>query len=199
MDLKKLDAELNAKIVESLKEVLKDKEVIITFDVPGNEILEGSTIIHGLNHFRLVKRELTNQINDLNPKYLKLIRKKIVNNTREMNQPQAISYVKKKTKHLFFLRPFLGKKIIKTNITTIVYRINYNNVIIDLSKSDYDRMNYYTKYVYKLQQLHRLNDILGIDQIFQVVFDDDAAALKMYKNMYSELGDLLKPPDKGIN
>jgi len=196
MDLKKLDAELNVKIIESLKEVLKDKDVKIIFDIPINELLESSLIMHGESNFRLTKSQSVNEINDLNPKYMKFIRKKILNNTRELNQPQAIKHVNKKTKYLFFLRPFFGKKIIKTEITTIVYRINYNNVIIDLPKSDYDRMNYYTKYVYKLQQLHRLNDILGINQTFNVVFDDDTAAKNMYNSMYDELGDILKPPYK---
>jgi hypothetical protein len=196
MDLQKLDAELNVKIIESLKETLKKKNVKIIFDIPINDILEASTIQLDKNNFKLIKKELYEEIKDLNPRYLKFIRKKLLNNTRELNQPQAIDYVIKKTKHLFFLKPFLGNKIKKTFISHIVYRINYNNIIIELDKQDYDRLNYYTKYVYKLQQLYKLNFILGINQTFNVVFDDDKIAMDLYKNMYDNLGDILKPPNK---
>jgi len=196
MDIHKLDAELNLKIIESLKEVLKDKEVKIIFDTPKGELLEGSSIQKENSLFRLVKREVFKEIRDLNPKYLKFISKKLLNTTKELNQPQAINYIIKKTKHLFFLRLFLGKKIRKTRKPFIIYRINYNNVIIELEKQDYDRLNYYTKYVYKLQQLQKLNHILGIEQSFNVVFDDDKIALDLYKSMYDNLSDILKPPNK---
>jgi len=195
MDLKNLDAELNVKIIESLKEILKKKDVTILFDVPDNGLLEGSTIIYKENNFRLVKSLIINEVDDLNPKYIKFISKKILKENREMNQPQAILNLMKKTKHLFFLRPFLGKKIIKSKLRLIVFRINYNNVIIDLPKADYDRMNYYTKYVYKLQQLKKLNMILGIKQDYNVVFDDDLIAKNMYNSMYDNLKDFIKPPD----
>ena len=196
MDLNKLDAELNVKIIESLKEVLKNKDVDISFDIPNNEILEGTTIIYKLNNFRLIKKLVINKIDDLNPKYKFFIRTKLIKNTEKMNQPQSIKYIKRKTKILFFLRLFLGKKIIKDELRSIIFRINYNNVIVDLQKVDYDRLNYYTKYVYKLQQLHKLNKTLGIKQTFNVVFDDDKAAMNMYNSMYDNLGDIIKPPDK---
>ena len=196
MDLKTLDAELNVKIVESLKEILKKKEVIITFDIPNDELIEASNIVYEENSFRLVKRLIINEVDDLNPKYVKFISKKIMEQNRELNQPQALLNIIKKTKHLFFLRPFLGKKIIKSNMRSIVFRINYNNVVIDLPKAEYDRMNYYTKYVYKLQQLQKLNIILGIEQKYNVVFDDDKIAQDLYKSMYDNLGDILKPPNK---
>lgn len=195
MDLKKLDTELNVKIIESLKEILKDKEVNIIFDVPNNELIEGSTITHKKNIFKLIKKIIKNEIDDLNPKYLKFIRKKLIDDTNDLNQIQSVNYIKKKTKYLFFLQPFYGKKIIKKEIDILIYRINYNNIIIDLPKLDYDRLNYYTKYVYKLQQLYKLNNVLGINQTFNVVFDDDKIALNMYKSMYDNLGDILKPPN----
>ena len=196
MDLKNLDAELNVKIVESLKEIIKKKEVAIIFDMPNEDILEGSTIVYKENNFRLVKRLVINEVDDLSPKYVRFISKKIMKENRDLNQPQALSNIIKKTKHLFFLRPFLGKKIIKSNLRSIIFRINYNNVIIDLPKAEYDRINYYTKYVYKLQQLQKLNNILGIKQTYNVVFDDDKIAQNLYKSMYDNLGDILKPPDK---
>ena len=196
MDLKNLDAELNVKIVESLKEILKKKEVVITFDIPKDDLLEASNITLKENNFRLVKKLVINEVDDLNPKYIRFINQKIMDQNKGLNQHQALSNIIKKTKHLFFLRPFLGKKIIKTNIRTIVFRINYNNVIIDLIKADYDRMNYYTKYVYKLQQLQKLNGVLGIKQAYNVVFDDDVVAKNMYKSMYDNLGEFIKPPDK---
>ena len=196
MDLNNLDAELNVKIVESLKEILKKKEVNIIFDIPNNELLEGSTIMYKDNNFRLVKRLIINDVDDLNPKYVRFINKKIMNQNKELNQPQALNNIIRKTKYLFFLRPFLGKKIIKSELRSIVFRINYNNVIIDLIKADYDRLNYYTKYVYKLQQLQKLNIILGVKQTYNVVFDDDKIAQDLYKNMYNSLADILKPPDK---
>jgi len=196
MDLNNLDAELNVKIVESLKEILKKKEVNIIFDIPNNELLEGSTIMYKDNNFRLVKRLIINDVDDLNPKYVRFINKKIMKQNKELNQPQALNNIIRKTKYLFFLRPFLGKKIIKSELRSIVFRINYNNVIIDLIKADYDRLNYYTKYVYKLQQLQKLNIILGVKQTYNVVFDDDKIAQDLYKNMYNSLADILKPPDK---
>jgi hypothetical protein len=198
MDLKNLDAELNVKIIESFKEILKKKNVIIIFDIPNEELLEGSTIIQDDNNFRLIKRLIINEIDDLNLKYVKFISKKIMNENKELNQPQALSNIIKKTKHLFFLRPFLGKKIIKTKIRSIIFRINYNNVVIDLPKAEYDKMNYYTKYVYKLQQLQKLNIILNINQTYNVVFDDDIIAKNLYKSMYDNLGDIIKPPSKNI-
>ena len=41
MDLGKLDAELNVKIIESIKEILKNKDTKISFENPHDEILEG--------------------------------------------------------------------------------------------------------------------------------------------------------------
>ena len=196
MDLSKLDAELNAKIVESLKEILKDKSTKISFDVPNDELLESSSIIKGHNNFRLVKRLVITEIDDINSKYKRFVPDKFFMGTKDMNQHQAVNYIKKKTRHLFFLRPFLGKKVVKSELISIVFRVNYNNVIIELKKIDYDRLNYYTKYVYKLQQLHKLNLVLGIDQQFNVVFDDDVAAKNMYNSMYDNLGDIIKPPNK---
>lgn len=196
MDLNKLDAELNVKIVESIKELLKKKDVKINFDIPNDTVLEASTVSNDNNKFRLLKRKITTDIYDINEKYLKFIPKKILNNTRELSQPQAIEYVMKKTRYLFFLRPFLGKKKIKKELISISHRINYNSVIIEIEKQEYDRLNYYTKYVYKLQQLHKLNFILGIDQTFNVVFDDDKVARDLYNSMYDSLNDILKPPNK---
>jgi len=194
MDLKKLDAELNIKIIESYKETLKDQEVSIIFDIPNNEVIEASTVKLNNNNFRLVKRLVIDEIDDLNPKYSKFIRKKIIKETSEMNHPQTINHIDKNTKYLeFFLLPFLGKKIIKTEVRSIIFRINYNNVIIELTKNQYDRLNYYTKYVYKLQQLHNLNEILDINQIFSVIFDDDKIAKDVYNSMYDNLKDIIKP------
>jgi len=196
MDLNKIDAELGVKVIESLKELLKKNDTIITFDNPFNDILEGSTIISNDSHFRLTKQLVINEIDDINYKYKKFISNKLLKETENMNQPQSVHHIRRKTKHLFFLRLFLGKKVVKNEIRSIVFRINYNNVIIDLKKIDYDRLNYYTKYVYKLQQLHKLNLVLGINQQYNVVFDDDVAAKNMYNSMYDNLGDIIMPPDK---
>ncbi len=196
MDLKNLDAELNVKIVESLKEILKIEDTLITFDKPSEEILEASNIFSDENSFKLIKKLVINEVDDINIKYKRFIRNKTINSTNEMNQPQSVNYIKKKTKYLFFLRPFLGKRIVKNEIRSIVFRLNYNNIIIDLKKIDYERLNFYTKYVYKLQQLHKLNAVLGIEQQFNVVFDDDNLAKNMYTSMYTDLGDIIKPPDK---
>jgi hypothetical protein len=193
MDLNKLDMELNVKIIESLKEVLKDKRVNIAFDIPNGDLLEGSLIILDDNNFKLVKKILINVVDDLNPKYLKIFKKRYLNKTNGMNHPQIIDYIKKHTTLLSLLRPFLGKKIIKNELKTIYFRINYNNVIIDVKKEDYDRLNYYTKYIYKLQQLQKLNKLLKINHVYNVVFDDDKAAQDMYNSMYDNLGDILKP------
>jgi hypothetical protein len=196
MDLGKLDGELNVKIIESLKEILKNKNAKINFENATEEILEASKVQLKENYFRLFKKLVINEVDDLNPKYKRFISKKILNEMEEMNQPQSVNHIRKRTKYLFFLRPFLGKKIIKNEIRSIVFRLNYNAIIIELKKIDYDRLNFYTKYVYKLQQLHKLNIVLGINQEFSVVFDDDQAAKNMYDSMYNNLGDIIKPPDK---
>lgn len=196
MDLRKLDGELNVKIIESLKEILKIKSVDITFEIPSGDILEGSSITHDNHDFSLIKRLVVNPIEDVNTKYMKFISKKVIAATDEMSQPQAIEHIKKKTWYLFLLRPIFGKKIRKVDLQIATFRINYNNVIIDLTKEDYDRLNYYTKYVYKLQQLYRLNGILGVTENFNVVFDEDVAAQNMYNSMYDNLKDIIKPRDE---
>lgn len=196
MNLNNLDAELNAKVIESIKESLKDKNIKITFETPNDLLLECSIVKDDINTFRIVKRLVIEEIDDLNPKYKWFIRKRIIKHTKGMNQQQSINWIKQHTKYLFFLRPFLGKKIKKNELRSIVYKINYNNIIIDIKKDGYDRLNYYTKYVYKLQQLHKLNHILKIDQEFNVVFDDDQAASNMYNSMYNEFKDIIKPPNK---
>lgn len=196
MDLGKLDAELNVKIVESIKEILKNKNAEINFEVATEEIVESSTVKLDENFFRLFKRLTINEVDDINIKYKRFISEKTIMETDGMNQYQSVNHIKNKTKHLFFLRPFLGKKIVKNEIRSISYRMNYNSIIIELKKLDYDRLNYYTKYVYKLQQLYKLNKVLGVEQQYNVVFDDDQVAKNMYDSMYNNLGDIIKPPDK---
>ena len=71
-----------------------------------------------------------------------------------------------------------------------MYKLNYNAVVMDLTKLEYDRFLYYTRYVYKLQQLRKLNQELNIQQEFNIVFDDDKAALDLYQNMYDNFVEL---------
>lgn len=195
MDLKKLDTELNVKIIESLREILKEKNIKIVFDIPSEELLESSNVTLGNNNFKIFKKLVVEDIVDLNPKYKWLMSKKIIKDIIGMNHPQSINHIKEKTKYLFIFRPFLGKKIIKSELRTVVFRINYNNVIIELNKKQFERLNYYIKYVYKLQQLNKLNLILHINKTFNVVFDDDQIAKDMYNSMYDNLKDIIKPRD----
>jgi len=121
MDLGKLDAELNVKIIESIKEILKNKDTKISFENPHDEILEGSTINSNDSNFILVKRLIITEIDDVNPKYRRFLGKKIVKQTVDRNQPQAIKYVKNNTKYLLFLRQICGKKIVKKEIRKILF------------------------------------------------------------------------------
>ena len=194
MDLLKLDTELNVKIIETLKTILKDINIQIKFEIPDDELIEGSVIELNDKKFILFKNRLITNIEELNPKYKKFIRKKTINNIQELNQHESIEYIKKHTKYLFLLRLFLGKKIITKELETVIFKINFNNIIVKLEKQEYDKLNYYTKYIYKLQQLYKLNKTLGINQTIKIIFDDDVIISNLYNSMYIELSDIIKPP-----
>lgn len=198
MDIEKLDIELNKKIIETYKILLKNKLVKILFEAVSGDILESTAVSFATTNFKLFKKSIPTEINDLNKKYTKLVRKKHIDKTRSMTEDDAISYIKRKTWYLFPLRPFLGKKFIKETIDTVVYRINYNGILIAIEKNDYDKLNYYAKYVYKLQQLYKLNDILGLNNTYDIIFGDDEEANDMFNDLYKDLGDILNPkPNNG--
>lgn len=195
MDLIKLDSELNIKIIKTLKDILKLKDVKISFDNPHDDILEASNVKYKNHNFKIFIKNRIDEVDDYNKKYIKFFSKRFHNNVKDLNQPQVVNYIKKNTKYLFFLKPFLGKKIIKSKLETHLYRISYNNIIIEINKEEYQRLNYYAKYVYKLQQLHGLNEYLGIKDTYKVVFDDDDMSKNLYNSMYNNLKDILKPPN----
>ena len=195
MDIHQLDIELNAKIIEALRDVLRTKGVQIFFETPKGDMLEASNVNYKEHKFRLFKKMSENTAYELNRRYLPLISKKLIESVKDMSNKEASLTVKRKTWYLSVLTPFLGRRIRKKKEKETLYRVNYNNIIIELSKYEYDKLNYYTKYVYKIQQLEKLNRILGIQQTFTIVFDDDKIAKEMFRSMYDNLSDIIKPPD----
>ena len=74
--------------------------------------------------------------------------------------------------------------------------MSYNAVIITLDEKEYQRLSYYSKYVYKLKQLYKLNNELGISQDFNIIFDDDIIAKQMHDELYDTFKDIIEPFDK---
>lgn len=194
MDLIKIDTELNVKIVECYKILLKNEKIKIFFDTPSDNILEISTIELNEYKFNLLKKEKEITIDTFNSKYLNFLTKKSKLKLNELNTPQKIIFINKK-KILNLLRPFLGKKYKNSTVKNTIYRIQFNGIIIELNKKQYDKLNYYTKFVYKLQQLYKLNKILDINTKYKVVFDDDEISKEMYNSIYDSFKDIIKPPN----
>jgi len=195
MNINNLDIELNTKAKESLKSVLKKKGVEILFSLPILEenIIEMTTVKESQHYFLLIKKFETTELMNINQKYYNLIRNKLKIKLKNLTMLERIKLIKRKTWYLFFLYPFYGKMFSISTEKLYIYRLNYNSVVMDLSKFEYDRFFYYIQYVYKLQQLYKLNKELNIDQEFSIIFDDDKSALNLYKNMYNNFKGLIEP------
>ena len=77
--------------------------------------------------------------------------------------------------------------------------MTYNDISINLTKIEFERLCYYSKYVYKLQQLQKLNTELNIEQEFNIIFDDDQAANNMYNNLYNSFKDIIEPFNNNLD
>lgn len=195
MDITQLDIELNTKAKETFKIILKKPTVEIIFGQPNTDedITEVTTIKEENHTFILMKKEEDTQLLSINEKYYSFLSKSIKLKLKNLTMYQRKKLLKWKTWYLVFFIPFFGQRYSEHIETLKMYRLNYNSVVMDLTKLEYDRFFYYTRYVYKLQQLRRLNQELNIQQEFSIIFDDDKTAINLYKNMYDNFKGLIEP------
>jgi hypothetical protein len=194
MDINKLDIEIINKVKEGYKSTLKRKDVSITFNPIDNNIntLESTTVKKNKHNFILYKNKDEMELMNINNRYYKFFSTKLRIKLKKLTNEQRKKKIRCSIWYTTFLVPFMGKrlKIVKEKIEK--YYINYNGIIVDLSKLEYDRFNYYAKYVYKLQQLYKLNSELNIQQEFSIIFDDDKSTFDLYNNFYSVFGDVIE-------
>ena len=197
MDINQLDMELNSKAKETFKSILKKVDIEIIFGTPNVEekIEEIITIKHGLHNFALMKKYDITELININPVYYSLLSTKLKIKLKKLRMEQRTKLISWKTWYLILLVPFYGKRFNVCSEKIDRYKLNYNAVVMDLTKLEYDRFLYYTHYVYKLQQLRKLNQELNILQEFNIIFDDDKAAIDLYKNMYDNFKGLIEPMD----
>ena len=197
MDITQLDIELNTKAKETFKMILKKPHVEIIFGHPNTDenITEITTIMEGNHSFILMKREEDTELININEKYYSFLTTNTKSKLKNLNMEQRMKLLKWKLWYLVFFTPFFGKRYEVNTETFTMYRLNYNAVVMDLTKLEYDRFFYYTRYVYKLQQLYKLNQELNIQQEFSIIFDDDKTAMNLYKNMYDNFKGLIEPND----
>lgn len=195
MDITQLDIELNTKAKETFKIILKkpDVEIIFGFTSTEDDITEMTTIREGNHNFVLIKKNEFSELMNINEKYYNLIPKNVKSKLKELTMTERIKLLTWKTWYLVFFTPFFGKRFVIHEETFTTYRLNYNSVIMDLTKLEYDRFLYYSRYVYKLQQLQRLNTELNIQQEFSIMFDDDKAVNDLYQSMYDNFKGLIEP------
>jgi len=200
MDINELNNELNIKIKEVYKNILKKKHVKIIFDVPEETIAESITVEHSGLYFNIQKRKVFNKHILLNSKYQKFISKKVKLQLESEFKGaligQQVSLIKNDLGlKYWFLSKFYGDLLVEGDILTHSCSMNYNAIIIELPIEEYDKYSYYAKYIYKLNQLEILNNELEITQEFKVVFDDEQMTNDMYKNIYENLSGIISPDD----
>jgi hypothetical protein len=194
MDINNIDSELNIKIKEVFKMVLKKPDISIIFnEIEDNtDILQSISIYDDDHEFILQKLQYKLSNYKINEKYYPFLNKKIKNKINNLSLNDKINEIKKH-KYLYIFKPIYGNIILKNNKYYFIYQITYNSITIDLTKYEFDKFIYYVQYVYKLQQILKLNKELNIDQNIKIIFDDDKAAQDMYNDMYNNLNDIIKP------
>lgn len=185
MDINRIDTELNVKMIETLKYILRDMSVNISFELHNN-IDELYNISLGEYNFKLYRYSENLTKYKINEKYYKIIPKKV----KKKSEDEIIKYISKIIFNI--LVPFLGERFETVTDRIESYKLNYNNVIIELNKLTYERLSLYTNNVYKLKQLSTLNKKLGIDQTFNIILDDDIILDEMYKSFYNYFKDIIK-------
>jgi hypothetical protein len=197
MDITQLDIELNTKAKETFKMILKKPDVEIIFGDPDmdEDNIEITTIMEGDHNFVLIMTEEETELININEKYYSLLSKNIKLKMKDLTMYQRKKLLKWKTWYLAFFIPFFGKRYESHIESLYTYQLNYNSVVINLTKLEYDRFLYYTQYVYKLQQLYTLNQELNIQQEFSIIFDDDKTTINLYKDIYDNFKGLIKPND----
>lgn len=201
MDISQIDSELNIKIREVFKEILKKDNVNITFDNIdlNSDIIESTRISNNDHNFCIQKIRYKLSDNIINDKYYKYINDKIKKNISKLNYDNKINYLEKKPFYLKIFKFLYGDLIVKNHKYYFIYQITYNSITLDLTKVEYERFLYYTKYVFKLRQILKLNKELDIEQTFKIIFDDDKATKEMYDNLYNNFSDIIKPFKKDNN
>jgi hypothetical protein len=194
MNIEFLDTELNIKIKETYKAVLKKKNTAIIFDLPNESlnITESTKIENEFHHFNIYKLTIKNKYNNINKKYERLVKKGIKNLNQKDSEKKLFFY----SKLYYLLKPFYGELYNVTERKIELYYVSYNAIILEITKMEYDRFMFYTKYMYKIQQLSKLNKELNINQEFNIIFDDDKAAFNMYNNLYKNFNSIIEPFDK---
>ena len=195
MDINELDIELTAKAKEIFKLILKDPGVDINFNVPDNDDkVDEMTFVRLKGHnFILFKESYDSELLNINEKYYFFLSNKIKNKLKDLSVENKLKLIKKKLWYLFFLIPFFGRFCNTKTEKVISYKLNYNSIIINLTKLEFDRFQYYSYYVFKLKQLYKLNKELNINQEFSIVFDDDKSAKDLYNNLYNNFKDIIQP------
>ena len=193
MDINKLDIEIINKAKEGYKSILKRKDVNITFNPidKHSNITESTTVKKNKHNFFLYKWKEEMELMNINNRYYKFFSTKLRIKLKKLSNEQRKKKIRWSIWYTVFLIPFMGKRlrIIIENIEK--YYINYNGIIVDLSKLEYERFFYYSKYVYKLQQLHKLNIELNIQQEFNIIFDDDKSTFDLYNNFYNTFSNVI--------
>lgn len=200
MNINDLDSELTIKSKEIFKKILKNTNVSITFEIPENEnVVEMVSISYSYHNFLLYREAYDDEYLSLNDKYLKFFTTKIKDKIKNLSIEEKEIFLSKKHFYIKLLKPLLGKLFLIKNETNYNYRLNYNSVILSLTKLEYDRFLYYTSYVYKLKQLTLLNKELNINQEFTIIFDDDKSISDLYKNINENFKDIISPINSNIN
>lgn len=194
MDLNNVDNELNVKILEVFKLILKNENTTITFEQNSNLYADLTYVSNAEHNFILYNSNEELFINELNYKYYLILPTKIRKQYTNLTDENLINYVKNKKRYRI-LKPFLGEIFTKKQIFIKHNKINYNNVVINLNQLDYDKMVFYTRNVYKLQQLYKLNKELNIDQKFNIIFEDEKVKNELYSSFYISFKDIIKPPE----
>lgn len=195
MNLNNVDNELNSKMIEVFKIILKKQEANITFEQNNQSQYDELTRVSENEHvFSLYSHKEEILINELNYNFYKILPKKIKNKYTNLTDSDLINDVVSK-KFYKLLIPILGKIYYKKSLKIQHYKINYNNVVIELDKLNYDKLLFYTKNVYKLQQLYKLNKELNIDQKFSIVFEEEKNKNDLYSTFYINFKDIIKPPE----
>jgi hypothetical protein len=189
MDIGKLDGELNLKMKEAYKAILKKNGTRLTFDYSKTKFEELVKVENEIHYFTLEKTKKVNELMETNHKY-----DFILNRLLKRKNPERRTIIMKRLNILlFFLKPFMGSVYKTTPYDTFSYIMVYNGIVIELSKIEFERCVFYAKYIYKVQQLSKLNSELGIAQDFTVIFDDDVEIKKIYVEMYNDLKGILEP------
>lgn len=192
MGFTNIDNELNVKIFEIFRLILKDEDVKIVFEEPIGNILVMNTISKGNHLYKIYKYSKPEIVKGVNYKYYKLLNKKIRNENNALSSNKLINYVSN-IKYFKFLKYFLGNSILEFNNNIYMYNINYNGVVLPIDKANYDKLMYYIEYTYKIQQLRKLNKTLNIEQTFNIFFEEEVIPKESYDTFYEYFKGILKP------